>query len=190
MDGCVHDLHRSATGVADEAKTVLLRLHDVLPNTRGLSLRCDNLPSYREQTKERNLRSKSHHTNRRSHSCLWQRLRSGKHSILWTTFRLLSRHWRVDPLYLPRSGRFTADLSVPSKKSCQSAPVTSGSRGQNPKIGSKSNPSKYQTKFSLKCETNRLVAHYLPFVLAHMGAVSIENTLSCENACILPVQCI
>ena len=75
VDGCVHDVHWSTSGLPVKAKALCVRLHHLLPNPGGIPLGCDYLPPGTKQTKERNLRGKPHFAHRRTHlgmrQCLW-----------------------------------------------------------------------------------------------------------------------
>ena len=67
VDGCVHDVHWSTSGLTVEAKALCVRLHHLLPNLGRFPLGCDYLPPRTKQTKERNLRGKPYFTHRRTH---------------------------------------------------------------------------------------------------------------------------
>ena len=109
VDGCVHDVHWSTSGLPVKAKALCVRLHHLLPNPGGIPLGCDYLPPGTKQTKERNLRGKPHFAHRRTHLGMRQCLWPGKKnylsiylyaSLLFGTNGTSLLRWQFQPLEL------------------------------------------------------------------------------------------
>ena len=104
VDGCVHDVHWSTSGLPVKAKALCVRLHHLLPNPGGIPLGCDYLPPGTKQTKERNLRGKPHFAHRRTHlgmrQCLWPGKKNYLSSLSIGTNETGLLRWQFQPLEL------------------------------------------------------------------------------------------